>query len=209
MTPAYASQQAASAAVESPATLIQAKASGGAPIIATAASATAPKVTNAPHPTRTVTGAASAAISSTTSASETDRISRARAARYAASSNVPFSRIRSSRRSSPNSVPPLRLIPSFAPGVAIARSSMIRCHQENPEPRPAQAEPLQKVNARRVRPAIETGDREVEAARLQRLGAREVARIRSWIVMAAPSGHRFCPVPLQAGSFPGDAKAWR
>lgn len=49
----------------------------------------------------------------------------------------------------------------------------------------------------RVHFDIETDDREAERARLEGLGAREVARVREWIVMEAPSGHRFCIVKPQ------------
>lgn len=44
----------------------------------------------------------------------------------------------------------------------------------------------------RVHLDLETDDQEAEAARLIGLGAREVARIQTWIVMEAPTGHRFC-----------------
>ena len=52
----------------------------------------------------------------------------------------------------------------------------------------------------RVHLDLETDDREAECARLKELGATEVARIRDWIVMEAPTGHRFCLVP------PGEAR---
>ncbi len=52
---------------------------------------------------------------------------------------------------------------------------------------------------------IETDDPEAECARLKRLGAREIERIRTWIVMEAPTGHRFCLVRPQGEDWPGDA----
>lgn len=61
----------------------------------------------------------------------------------------------------------------------------------------------------RVHLDIETEDREAERARMEALGAREVARIREWIVMEAPTGHRFCLVKPQNRDFPGDAPEWR
>jgi hypothetical protein len=68
---------------------------------------------------------------------------------------------------------------------------------------------LQAVNHDpRVHLDIETEDREAECARLKAAGAREVARIRDWIVMEAPTGHRFCLVKPQTGDFPGDAPEW-
>lgn len=60
----------------------------------------------------------------------------------------------------------------------------------------------------RVHLDFETDDREAEAERLKRLGAREVARIRDWIVMEAPTGHRFCLIKPQGADFPGDARRW-
>lgn len=60
----------------------------------------------------------------------------------------------------------------------------------------------------RVHLDFETDDREAEVARLKGLGAREVARIRDWIVMEAPTGHRFCVVKPQGDDFPGDAARW-
>lgn len=57
----------------------------------------------------------------------------------------------------------------------------------------------------RVHLDIETDDMEAECDRLKRLGASEVARIQSWIVMQAPTGHRFCLVGPQAGDWPGAA----
>ena len=38
--------------------------------------------------------------------------------------------------------------------------------------------------------------------------AREVAQIRRWYVMEAPTGHRFCIANPQSGRFPGDAPEW-
>jgi hypothetical protein len=60
----------------------------------------------------------------------------------------------------------------------------------------------------RVHVDIETDDRDAEAARLTALGAKEVARIKGWIVMEAPTGHRFCLVKPQNESFPDAAAAW-
>lgn len=60
----------------------------------------------------------------------------------------------------------------------------------------------------RVHLDVETDDQEAERARLEALGAREVARIRRWIVMEAPTGHRFCLVDPQGDDFPGDAARW-
>lgn len=57
----------------------------------------------------------------------------------------------------------------------------------------------------RVHLDIETEDKDAEVARLQRLGAREIARLKTWIVMEAPTGHRFCIVGPQGDDWPGEA----
>jgi predicted enzyme related to lactoylglutathione lyase len=54
---------------------------------------------------------------------------------------------------------------------------------------------VQKVDhASRVHLDIEADDVEAEAARLERLGARRIAKVRTWWVMEAPTGQRFCVV---------------
>ena len=68
---------------------------------------------------------------------------------------------------------------------------------------------LQSVShAPRVHLDIETDDQDAEARRLQALGAHEVDRLKGWIVMEAPTGHRFCLVKPQGDDFPGDAARW-
>ncbi|MBA3325577.1 MAG: VOC family protein [Rhodobacteraceae bacterium] len=57
----------------------------------------------------------------------------------------------------------------------------------------------------RVHLDIESDDIPAEVARLEKLGARKVAEVKTWVVMEAPTGHRFCVV--RAGTdFPADAK---
>lgn len=64
---------------------------------------------------------------------------------------------------------------------------------------------LQRVeHAARVHLDLDADDVEAEVVRLRDLGAREVARVRSWVVMEAPTGHRFCVIPEGGGSLPGD-----
>jgi hypothetical protein len=46
----------------------------------------------------------------------------------------------------------------------------------------------------RVHLDIESDDVEAEAARLERLGARRVGNVKTWIVLEAPTGQRFCVV---------------
>jgi hypothetical protein len=68
---------------------------------------------------------------------------------------------------------------------------------------------LQAVDhAPRVHLDIETDDREAERDRLAALGAKEIARVKSWIVMEAPTGHRFCLVAPQGEDFPGAARSF-
>jgi Glyoxalase-like domain len=46
----------------------------------------------------------------------------------------------------------------------------------------------------RVHLDIESDDVEAEVARLERLGAKRIEQIRTWVVMEAPTGQRFCVV---------------
>ena len=55
---------------------------------------------------------------------------------------------------------------------------------------------MQKVDhPSRVHLDIEADDIEAEVRRLERLGAKRIDAIRSWVVLEAPTGHRFCVVP--------------
>jgi len=68
---------------------------------------------------------------------------------------------------------------------------------------------LQRVeHPSRVHLDIETDDIEAEAARLEGLGARRIEHIRDWLVMEAPTGHRFCLVPPQRDGFLEHATVW-
>jgi predicted enzyme related to lactoylglutathione lyase len=60
----------------------------------------------------------------------------------------------------------------------------------------------------RVHLDIEADDVEAEAARLEALGAKRVRKVRTWWVMEAPSGQRFCVVRPQRGPLGDDANAW-
>ncbi|NIA67104.1 VOC family protein [Pelagibius litoralis] len=55
---------------------------------------------------------------------------------------------------------------------------------------------------------IETDDIEAEVSRLEALGAKRIAQVKTWWVMEAPSGHRFCVVRPQRADFPGDSREW-
>lgn len=60
----------------------------------------------------------------------------------------------------------------------------------------------------RVHLDIETDNKEAEAQRLIALGAKPVGKVKSWHVLEAPSGHRFCLIgPTRAG-FLEKANAW-
>jgi predicted enzyme related to lactoylglutathione lyase len=68
---------------------------------------------------------------------------------------------------------------------------------------------VQKVgHESRVHLDIETDDVEAEAARLEALGARRVVKIRSWWVMEAPTGQRFCVVRVKRSEFATEANVW-
>ena len=60
----------------------------------------------------------------------------------------------------------------------------------------------------RVHLDIESNDIPAEVARLERLGARQVARIKTWVVMEAPTGQRFCIIRAQTRDFDREANTW-
>lgn len=60
----------------------------------------------------------------------------------------------------------------------------------------------------RVHLDIEADDIPAEVARLEKLGARKIAEIKGWVVMAAPTGHRFCVVRAQSKDFDKNANSW-
>jgi len=69
---------------------------------------------------------------------------------------------------------------------------------------------VQKVHhASRVHLDIETDDIEAEVSRLEALGARRIADVKSWCVMQAPSGQRFCVVQPNSSHFSETANKWR
>jgi predicted enzyme related to lactoylglutathione lyase len=60
----------------------------------------------------------------------------------------------------------------------------------------------------RVHLDIESDDIEAEARRLEALGAKRVTKVKTWIVMEAPTGQRFCIVRPQSARFASDANQW-
>ncbi|MEO6799210.1 MAG: VOC family protein [Rhodanobacter sp.] len=68
---------------------------------------------------------------------------------------------------------------------------------------------VQKVSHEsRVHIDIEADDIPAEVARLEKLGASVVNRLERWVVMQAPTGHRFCVVRVQRPGFPKNANRW-
>jgi predicted enzyme related to lactoylglutathione lyase len=68
---------------------------------------------------------------------------------------------------------------------------------------------VQKVeHESRVHLDIESDDVEAEARRLEALGAKRIAAVKTWIVMQAPTGQRFCVVRAQSPGFKSEAHHW-
>ena len=69
---------------------------------------------------------------------------------------------------------------------------------------------VQKVtHDSRVHLDIEADDVEAEATRLEQLGAKRIQKIRTWWVMEAPTGQRFCVVKAKAADFDAKANRWK
>lgn len=66
----------------------------------------------------------------------------------------------------------------------------------------------QVEHASRVHLDIEADDIEAEVARLEGLGAKRIAAVRTWYVMEAPTGQRFCVVRPQRADFAARANTW-
>ncbi|MCW8985444.1 MAG: hypothetical protein OQK55_08880 [Thermoanaerobaculales bacterium] len=60
----------------------------------------------------------------------------------------------------------------------------------------------------RVHLDIKTDDLDAEVQRLERLGATRVKKVKHWWVLEAPSGHRFCVIPLHPGQNVGRLNRW-
>jgi predicted enzyme related to lactoylglutathione lyase len=68
---------------------------------------------------------------------------------------------------------------------------------------------VQKVDhPSRVHLDIETDDVEAEVRRLEKLGARRITQVRTWWIMEAPTGQRFCVVRVQRPDFAEHANVW-
>jgi hypothetical protein len=69
---------------------------------------------------------------------------------------------------------------------------------------------VQKVDhPSRVHLDIESDDVEAEVARLEKLGARRIEKIKTWVVMQAPTGHRFCVIRAKRIKFKREASVWK
>jgi predicted enzyme related to lactoylglutathione lyase len=60
----------------------------------------------------------------------------------------------------------------------------------------------------RVHLDIESDDIEAEVRRLLDLGAKRIQAIKSWVVMEAPTGQRFCVVKASSENFEAAATRW-
>lgn len=68
---------------------------------------------------------------------------------------------------------------------------------------------LQRVNHdSRVHLDIESDDVEAEVRRLEALGAKRIEAIKTWVVMQAPTGQRFCVVRPQRGEIGPNGNEW-
>jgi hypothetical protein len=66
----------------------------------------------------------------------------------------------------------------------------------------------QVTHESRVHLDIESDDIEAEVRRLEKLGARRIGSVKSWYVMEAPTGQRFCVVRPQRPDFDSKANRW-
>jgi len=60
----------------------------------------------------------------------------------------------------------------------------------------------------RVHLDIEADDVEAEVRRLEALGAKRIRQVKTWVVMQAPTGQRFCVVRPQSERFAATANVW-
>lgn len=82
-------------------------------------------------------------------------------------------------------------------------------HFEKKDPNGLHIE-VQKVDHEsRVHLDIESDDIEAEVARLEKLGAKRLKKIETWVVMEAPTGQRFCVVRAKRANFAAEATVWK
>jgi hypothetical protein len=75
-------------------------------------------------------------------------------------------------------------------------------------PEQMHVEVQQVAHPSRVHLDIEASDIGAEVQRLERLGARRISAVHSWVVMEAPTGQRFCVVPVERSDFAANANTW-
>jgi predicted enzyme related to lactoylglutathione lyase len=61
----------------------------------------------------------------------------------------------------------------------------------------------------RVHLDIETDDIDAEVRRLEKLGAKRIRQVHTWWVLEAPTGQRFCVVPVKSSGFGRHATQWK
>ncbi|MDQ7247100.1 VOC family protein [Dongia sedimenti] len=81
-------------------------------------------------------------------------------------------------------------------------------YPQDPDPNAIHIETQTVAHESRVHLDIESDDIEAEAARLEKLGARRIDKIQTWMVMEAPTGQRFCIVRPQRANFDKEANVW-
>ena len=68
---------------------------------------------------------------------------------------------------------------------------------------------VQKVDhPSRIHMDIESDDVDAEVSRLEKLGAKRIDAIKTWVVLEAPTGQRFCVVPVVSADFAERAHTW-
>jgi hypothetical protein len=60
----------------------------------------------------------------------------------------------------------------------------------------------------RIHVDIQSDDVEAEVERLEALGAKRIEKIRTWWVMEAPTGQRFCVIRNGSPDFDNSANTW-
>jgi predicted enzyme related to lactoylglutathione lyase len=61
----------------------------------------------------------------------------------------------------------------------------------------------------RVHLDIETDDIDAEVRRLEKLGAKRIRQVHTWWVLEAPTGQRFCVVPVKSSGFGRHSTQWK
>jgi predicted enzyme related to lactoylglutathione lyase len=97
---------------------------------------------------------------------------------------------------------------SAALGMAIRPTTETKYRTLESAPDEVHLEVQQVDHASRVHLDIEADDIEAEVRRLEALGARRIGALRSWYVMEAPTGQRFCVVRPQRADFASRANRW-